>query len=230
MTTLKVYLQLYATSLRDALAAIRRNAWTVVIPVALLFARAWLGAVALPLGFVGRILALLATAALSSSYLYFVGELSLGRHVSTREVKASFGAHLWPIANVYFVVWIASLVLELSLGRNPDASGAVYALWLIAFIAFNATPEVIYVRGTHGGLQTLTASWDFLKAQWIPWLAVTVPLLALLSLVAIQLRVALVAEVLTGALLHVFMVFRGALFRALDGTSHRQRMFAQRVA
>jgi hypothetical protein len=34
--------------------------------------------------------------------------------------------------------------------------------------------------------------------------------------------------VIEGALLHLVMVFRGYLFAALDGTSHRQRMYRYR--
>ena len=38
----------------------------------------------------------------------------------------------------------------------------------------------------------------------------------------------LITPVLEGALLHLVMVFRGHLFAALDGSSHRQRMYRYR--
>lgn len=233
MKTLSVYLHLYAECFRKALGAIGRNAWTLLLPVVLLLARDWAGRLVLPLGLIGGILVTLATAALFSSYLYFVGELVRGGRVSLGEMKRSFGAYLWSIVNVYFVVWVASLVVQLLLGGSSNSTAVLYALWIVAVVAFNAVPEVIYLRGTYGGMQTIAASWDFLKAQWIPWAAANVPLLALLALLALvagYVRLPVVGEVVLGAVLHVIMVFRGNLFRVLDGSSHRGRMFARRVA
>jgi hypothetical protein len=210
--------------------AIASNGWTLLIPAAALFARGWVGRLLLPLGIVGGLLVMVATAAFLSSYLYFLGELVHGRRVSARELKTSFGAHFWPLVNLYFVAWIASLVFQLWLGGKPGSPGVLLAPWIIAFVVFNTVPEVIYLRGTDGALQTIAASWEFLKAQWLAWLVPIIPLVAVSALAATRFRLPFVGEVLVGAVLHVVMVFRGALFRALDGKSHRQRMFAERVA
>lgn len=229
METMRVYLRIYGTCLRDAATAIARSAWTLLLPAVILLARDWAGRLAAPLGVVGGILVTLVTAALFSSYLYFLGELARGGRVSVREVGGSLGAYLWSIVNVYFVVWIASLLLQLLLGGGGSAA-VLYALWLVAVVAFNAVPEVIYLRGTYGGVQTIAASWEFLKAQWIPWFVANVPLLAALALLAGTIQGGVVGDLVLGAALHVVMVFRGRLFRALDGSSHRRRMFEQRVA
>jgi hypothetical protein len=226
----QVYLQLYADAFRKALLAIRKNAWTVLLPALLLIARDWVGRAAQPLGMIGGILGMLAAAALSSCYLYFLGELARGSRVSLKEVGSSLGAYLWSIVNVYFVVWLAALVLELLLSRSSNAAAVMLALWIVATVALNAVPEVIYLRGTYGGLHTISASWEFLQRQWIPWFAVNVPLLALVAAVMFLVRVPFVTDFLVAAALHVVMVFRGYLFQALDGSSHRRRMFERRVA
>ena len=230
MNALKVYLRLYRECVRRSMASIGKNPWTLLLPSAVLLAREWAGQLAAPLGIVGGILVSLATAALASSYLYFVGELVQGGRVSLKELQRSFGAYLWSIVNVLFVVWIASLALQLFLGGAPQGAAILYALWVVALVALNAVPEVIYLRGTHGGMQTVAASWDFLKAQWIPWFAVNVPVLAAVGFVGALVPVPILGELVVGAALHVAMVFRGNLFRALDGSSHRQRMFARRIA
>ena len=229
MSALTVYLKLYGDCFRKAATAIGKNPWTLLLPSLVLFARAWAGQLAFSLGILGGIVVTLATAALFSSYLYFAGELVKGGRISGRDLQRSFRAHLWPVVNVFFVVWIATLVLGLVVGENPSGAALLYALTIVAVVALNAVPEVIYLRESHAGTQTILVSWEFLKAQWIPWFAVNVPLLGALTLIAAYAQVPIVGTVFLGAALHVVMVFRGNLFQALDRTSHRQRMFLQRV-
>jgi hypothetical protein len=230
MTALKVYLHLYSECFRKAFAAIAKNPWTLLLPGVVLFAREWASRLAYSLGMLAGIVVTLATAALFSSYLYFVGELVQGGRISGRDLQRSFAAYLWPVVNVFFVVWITSLALDLAVGGNPNEAALPYALWIVALAALNAVPEVIYLRGMHGGMQTISASWKFLKAQWIPWFAANLPLLGAVILIVAYVQASIVGTVLLGGAVHVVMVFRGNLFLALDRSSHRQRMFAQRVA
>jgi len=78
----------------------------------------------------------------------------------------------------------------------------------------------------------------FLQSNWLEWGVPNALLLAALWLVlgeaAVSLGVlglpgVLVLSALVGGLFHLVMVFRGHLFAALDGTSHRQRMFRYRT-
>ncbi|MFL5271684.1 MAG: hypothetical protein ACJ79E_06440 [Anaeromyxobacteraceae bacterium] len=230
MTALKVYLHLYAECFRKAFAAIARNPWTLLLPAVVLFVREWAARLAYSLGMLAGIVVTLATAALFSSYLHFLGEQVQGGRVSGRTLQQSFGTYFWPVVNVFFVVWIASLVLGLVTAGNPSGAALLYAVWLVALVALNAVPEVLYLRATHGGMQTIVASWEFLKAQWIPWFAANAPLLVVLGAIALVVQAPVVGPLLSGAALHVAMVFRGHLFLALDRSSHRQRMFAHRLA
>jgi hypothetical protein len=230
VTALKVYLHLYAQCTRKAVAAIGRSPWTLLLPGLVLLARDGVAVLAGALGPLGGIAVTLMTAALFSSYLHFVAELVQGGRASGRDLQRSFGAYFWPVVNVFFVVWLASLASGLLLGGLPNAGALVSAAWLVALVALNAVPEVIYLRGIHGGMQTVAASWDFLRAQWIPWFAANAPLLGAAILLAMIAQSTIVGTMLVGAALHAAMVFRGHLFRALDGSSHRQRMFAHRLA
>jgi hypothetical protein len=54
-------------------------------------------------------------------------------------------------------------------------------------------------------------------------------LLGAAMLLAAYAQATIVGTILLGAALHAAMVFRGYLFLALDGSSHRQRMFAHRL-
>ncbi|MGA9526232.1 MAG: hypothetical protein WBV82_32530 [Myxococcaceae bacterium] len=228
MNVLVVYGRLYVDCLVKALRAIGRNLWTVVLPLLLgvIFAVAamLLGGLG---GLIGGILLGLVQSAVISAYLYFVGELVSGSKVSLSELKRSFGAYFWSVLNLFFVFWVARLLIVLLL-QKPEL---VLVLTAVAAFAFNAAPEVIYQRRTYGGLQTLQESWSFLGENWLPWFVPNLPMIAgLLALTSLSPLSGLISWLVLGPIAHVAMVFRGFLFRELAGSSHRQRMFRYRNA
>jgi len=77
MKVLVVYARLYAECFRQAIAGLRKNAWTVLLPAVLYVAWVEAGALlaALRIPFIGGLLITLLMAALLSCYLYFVGEV-----------------------------------------------------------------------------------------------------------------------------------------------------------
>jgi hypothetical protein len=157
-----------------------------------------------------------------------------GRKVSLNEFKHSFGAYFWSVLNLAFVWWVAHWILGAVL-RAPPGSQLMMVTDALAFIAFNAVPEVLYQKRTWGGLQTLGESWGFLKENWIPWFIPNAPfIVALLAFTGTLSITSLLGSVglalVFGPLVHVALVFRGFLFAALSRTSHRQRMFQYRNA
>ena len=228
---LLVYARIYGTAFVDALVAIARNAWTLVLPIALLYAFGFLGGLVAPMGFAGGILLSLAQSAAASVYTYFVAQVVAKNKVGLGDLRTSIGAYFWTWINVFFGVWIISLLLG-PMTVTADGQRLRTALFWLGLVAFNAAPEVIYIKGTSGFVETAQRSFTFLQECWIEWfvpnalilgggfllLNGTVPLSALPA-------PALTIPVLLGALLHVVMVFRGFLFQSLEGSTHRQRMF-----
>jgi len=235
MRVLTVYGRIYADCLRQALTGIRKNPWTLLLPVGLLLANSVASSLVLSLGSIGRFLVWIVTAAAMSCYLYFLGEVVAKSRVRPGEFAKSVGPYFWSVANLFFVFWVAQLLLSFLTSGTPQAPTFAILLDLAAFILLNASPEMIYQRGSYGGLETTRRSIAFLQANWIEW---GIPNLLFLGLFwwfpDEQLQTLgtvgwVLDDILKGALFHLAMVFRGHLFAALDGTSHRQRMYRWRA-
>jgi len=234
MKVLVVYARLYAECLRQAVAGLQKNAWTLLLPPVLLVAwdlsSAQVAGLRIP--YVPGLLLTLIMAALLSCYLYFVGEVVSHSKVSVNEMGKSIGAYFWSIINLGFVLWVGQLLANMLFGRAPNGPLLMEGLIGVAAVLLSAAPEAIYQRGTYGGLATIQKSIAFLQQHWIEWLLPSfafflafrwipdVSPLGALGLVA--------TELLKGAVIHLGMVFRGHLFAALDGSTHRQRMFKYR--
>jgi hypothetical protein len=230
MNIVAVYARIYAKAFTDALAAIAKNPWTLLLPMGL--AVAWqvlgtlLGSMLDP--FSGGFLIGLARSAALSIYCFFLGGLVANQKVGLDQLKASLGAYFWSWISIFFVLWVVDLVLTPVFKTNPDLA---VPFTLVKLIALNAVPEVVYQKGTRGGLETITRSFGFLQESWIEWFIPNALLIGLgFAAVALGALVAgLVGAIgvglVGGIFLHVAMVFRGFLFEALDGSTHRQRMY-----
>ena len=233
MKVIAVYAGIYGKAFTNALAAIAKNPWTLLLPmglsVAWLLLATLLGSVLDP--FTGGMLISLAYSAALSIYCFFLGGLVAQQKVGLDQLKTSIGTYFWSWLNIFFVLWIASLLLTPVFAANPNL---VMPVTLVLLIALNTVPETIYVKGTRGGIDTITRSFAFMQENWIEWF---IPNGLVLGLVVVGMLFGTVVSSLLGTLgaigsglllgifLHVYAVFRGFLFEALDGSTHRQRMF-----
>jgi hypothetical protein len=239
MNVAAIYARLYLDCARRTLGSIGKSPWTLLLPMVLFLALAFAGVLVAPLGFAAGLVLGAVVAALGSCYLYFLGELVGNAKVQLAEFGKSIRPYFWSVANVLFVYWIASILLHAVLSGSPQVHGADAALYWGAVVLLNAAPEVIYQTHTYGGLATIQRSVQFLQSNWLEWGVPNVLLLGGLWLVQTVGLVFLstfgyaglvLGSIILGGLLHLVMVFRGHLFAALDGTSHRQRMFRYRTA
>jgi hypothetical protein len=236
------YLRLYADCLRKTFRGIAKSPWALLLPVVLIWVYNTLGLLLGQIPLLGGFLIVFAMAAMGSSYLYFLGEIVSDARVSLRELRVSVGKYFWSIMNLLFVLWIADLLLSPVFRSKPNGPlfNLIYVLALL--ILLNPVPEVICQRGTYGGLASVQSSLAFIQENWIEWFIPNLPFMALgviywVPSLAIHLGIfpslgpiPLLGEVILGACLHAAMVFRGHLFEALVGTSHRQRMYKYRAA
>lgn len=228
---LLVYARLYARAFVDALSAIARSPWTLLLPMALIIALYFAAMLVSPLGFAGGFIMAFVQAGLSSAYSYFLAMLVTGNVARVNEVQKSLGAYFWNWINFSFVLFLIDLGLDIATKSNPQGRPLLMIVPLMEAIALNAAPETIYLKGSGNGIDTIQRSFRFLQENWIEWFVPNGLLLAGLWYAWEQgwlFRLpggVLGLGIIGGVLLHVVMVFRGFLFQQLDGSTHRQRMF-----
>lgn len=225
------YLRLYGSCLTQALAGIAKNAWTLLLPVALFLAFAFLSVpVSMALGRVGGIVLNLALTALYSCYLFFTGGVVAKQKMGFSDLQKSFLVYFWSVMGLFFFTWIAELVLRPMFSGMQNGGVIWLGLQGIAVIVLNPAPEVIYTKGTRGGLDTIQTCVKFIQENWIEWFIPNGLMLVgayyfVLYVPNLFPGASIVTALVGAALFHVAMVFRGHLFQTLDGSSHRQRMF-----
>jgi hypothetical protein len=235
MKFILVYLRLYGRCFVEAFLGLWKNPWTLLLPIGLMLCLLVLTPIVAPLGLAGGFLLGIALTFLSSCYLYFLGGVVAKHSVSLKDLKTALLAYFWSVMNVGFVLWIANIAIGFALPRGHQAAAFRAALGLAAAIALNAAPEVIYIKGSVGGVETIQRSVRFLQENWIEWFipnglfiagAWYFPQLGINPMLAVSPQALVIGSgILGGIIVHILMVFRGQLFQELDGSTHRQRMF-----
>ena len=229
-----VYARLYGKALTDALSAIAKNVWTIALPMALAVAFFLLAGLMSGGGYAGGMIAGLARSAALSVYLYFTSQLIGRQRTGLSDLKTALGAYFWSCLNLFFVLWIVDLLIQTTLMANEQKAGLLWAITMMKLLVLNTTPETIYLKGTRGGLETIQRSVTFLQEHWIEWFVPNVVILAFVYFLGTGLFLTLAmydplhgagVMLVLGGLFHLVMVFRGFLYEALDGSSHRQRMY-----
>jgi hypothetical protein len=232
LESLIVTVDIYRRSFARAAALAIRN-WAVLGSV---FAYAALlavgGVVAAQLGLVGGLLYSLLLAACAGSFLYLVEMMVRTGRVTWEDFGRSFGAYLWDVVGVNFVLWIFWQLAMPVLNTLPQGRVIVLSIELIIVVLFNALPELIYL-GHCSLLQLFSRSYEFIGSNWIEWFPPNVLLIALLTglwaLPAPGAGGRIAQTALAALFLYFAMVVRGLLFIELDGSSRRSRIFRHKM-
>jgi hypothetical protein len=199
-------------------------AYAAIMSVAAQFAAA--------LGFAGGFLVSLVWSACVGSFLYLVEMIVRTSKVTLQDFGRSFGAYLWDVVGVTFIIWIAFFLITPILAQTPQGPVIEICLRLAIIVLFNAVPELIYL-GHHSSLTLLSESYRFVADNWIEWFPPDLVLLAGLWYLwglPVGGLPGLIAQTAGVALFVYFaMVVRGLLFLELSGSSRRGRAFRRRM-
>jgi len=247
-------LQLYRKAATEAWEKGLRSWWVALLPFLygpLFFLCA---AFTAPLGMIGGLITGLVLAVCVSSYLYYIAGVVNGNRMHLSELGESWRPHFGSVLNILFFLFLVQYSLAfLTPPGDETAMFLASLIELILLIILNPIPEIIY-QGRSDGFAMLQESVDFLRSSGVEWF---LPFIALAVFSAILLPLPLLegplqfgrltfpttvgglpqgslSSLLWGAvsafLLFAIMVFRGLLFRALSGTTRRQRIFRSRVS
>jgi hypothetical protein len=183
------------------------------------------------LGPLGGFLIGLVWAACVGSFLYLVEMMVRTSRVTIEDFQRSFGAYLWDVVGIMFLLWIFQRLAAPALLQIPQGPVLLICAELAALVFFNAVPELIYL-GHYSSLQLLSESYEFIGRNWVEWFPANL-LVALLLVALSSLPTAgMVAWAQTAALallVYFAMVMRGLLFLELHGSSRRGRAFRHRA-
>lgn len=184
------------------------------------------------LGIIGGFLMSILRAACFGSLLYLVEMIVRTGKVSWGDFGRSFGVYLWDFVAVFFAFWVFSQLSTLVLSQLPQGHVIFVCLILVAFVLFNAVPELIYLG--HYNLATLLArSYEFVANNWIEWFPPNLLLAVGFIILWGYPTNSPVAWVVQGAVSALFfyfaMIVRGLLFIELDGSTRRSRLFRHKM-
>lgn len=187
----------------------------------------------------GMILAAL-TAACTGSYLFIIEMIINTRVVRINDIKNSFLPYLRRIINITFYLWIAMIIYTFIVQRVLQSFSYGWiintVIFFTAFILLNPLPEFIYQTSVFE-LGIFKASANFVIENFIEWVIPNAVLLGLLyflfnsSFMVFQsFNVVYILKYLIGLFIFLFtMVYRGILFRFLNESTRRSRLFKLRM-
>ena len=170
-------------------------------------------------------------AACASSFLYLVEMIVRTSRANLDDFRRSFGAYLWDVVGVTFLLWIFFRLAEPAIVQLPQGPLILLCTRFLLFVLLNAVPELIYL-GHYSSLQLLSESYAFIATNWIEWFpanfAAATIVLAVAAVPAAGPAAYAKAAVL-GLLVYFLMVMRGLLFLELRGSTYRSRLFKHRA-
>jgi hypothetical protein len=237
MDSIKALLWIYRTSLARSGELFATNwpvifaplAYSLLVSVASLFFS--------PLGIVGGMLFSVVLSACASSGLYLLENIIRIGRTTVNDFVKGFVIYLGDVLTIAFILWIPMLLLSEVAHSSPGGLFFLLAVRIILYVLLNAVPELIY-QSRVSGLALLSASYEFIVANWIEWfvpnLLITGAgylLLVWLERIAVNLPFFLERFFVAcgfGLFLTFLMIYRGVLFSELSSTTRRSRVFRYR--
>jgi len=244
--------QMYRQAATETWQKISRNWWVGFLPVLYGIILFFTASFVFQLGVIGGFIFGLISAMCTSSYLFFLAGVVNGQRMIPSELVNSWRPYLGPVITILFFLFLVRLTLSFALPPVEASQDIAFIVTLIFLVILNPIPEVIYL-GRSDGFAMLQESVDFLRENWLEWFLPLVlltilslgfpsPLVSPLQVGQLGFPFMSAASLLSGPIENLFwnvlgmlllfalMVFRGLLFRALFGSSRRQRIFRSRFS
>lgn len=238
MESVRATLWIYRMAFSRSVELLAGNWRVIFAPLAYSVALSVAAAVFSPFGFIGGMLLTAATAACASSALYLIENIVQRGKFNLSDFVKGFSVYLWEILGIAFILWIPMMLLSRASYATPEGPVVLLVVRLLLYVILNAVPELIY-QGRVSGLALLSASYEFIVANWIEWFLPNVLITAagyllmgwlggVTAYMPFFLQSFFIASIF-GLFLIFLMIFRGVLFSELNGTTRRSRVYRYRA-
>lgn len=190
--------------------------------------------------FVGGIIYAIVVAACGGSWLYMAESIINNRIVDFEDFKYSFKPYTIRVLNVTFYIWVAGLIYSMVISRLFQMTAFGWIFDIIVYIAvlviLNPLPELIY-QTYHPELQLFRDSLEFIRDNFLEWMIPNAVLGAAFYLLFVKMPALLPVKIgadiikyIAAAFLVLYgSVYRGILFRFLNESTRRSRLFKLRM-
>lgn len=238
MESVKAIFWIYWMAFSRSIALLTKNWGIIFAPLAYSLILSVAEALLAPFGLIGGILLTAIAAACTSSGLHLLDNITRGGKVALRDFATGFTVYIWEILTIGFILWIPMTLLSRAAITTPEGPLIVLGVRIILYVVLNVIPELIY-QSRLSGVALLSASYEFIVANWIEWFLPNVLIAAVgfllldgLGSVAVYLPLFLqsfcIASIF-GLFLTFLMIFRGVLFSDLSSTTRRSRIYRYRA-
>jgi hypothetical protein len=238
MESIKALLWIYRTALSRSVELLVRNWGIIFAPLAYSFLLSIATLIFSPFWLIGGMLLTAVAAACASSGLYLLENVVRVGKTNLNDFLKGFTVYLGEVLTIAFILWIPLVLLSRVAYTTPEGAFIMVAVRILLYVFLNPVPELIY-QNRLSGLSLLSASYEFIVANWIEWFLPNLLLTALAYVLLIGLD-----QVTTylpwfvdfffissafGLFLTFLMIYRGLLFSELNGSTRRSRVFRYRA-
>lgn len=236
MELARLMMQYYMNTAVRSFKLTIRNWQAMIAPVMYLLIIYAVSIVAVRLSVIGGIIYAVAVSACIGSWLYMVETIINNRTVTFEDFKYSFKPYLARVINVTFYIWLALLIYDMIINRifrTLEYWQIINKLiYICGTVALNPLPELIY-QTYHPEIQLYRDSVEFVGQNFLEWTVPNVIFAVLLAYLfggsktfMISVNVLGILKYVAGSLVFMYvMIYRGILFRFLNESTPRSRLF-----
>jgi hypothetical protein len=238
MEPIKAVLWIYRMAGARSLELLTRNGGIIFAPLAYSILLSLAIVIFSPFWLIGGLLLTAVAAACASSGLYLLENVIRGGKANLNDFMKGFTVYLGEVLTIAFILWIPLTLLSRVAYTTPEGPLIILAVQILLYVFLNPVPELIY-QSRVSGLALLSASYEFIVANWIEWFGPNIVITAAGYLLLRWLARAgsylpffldsLLISAGFSIFLMCFMIFRGVLFAELSSTSRRSRVFRYRA-
>lgn len=191
----------------------------------------------------GMVMAIISSG-LISSFLYLLYNIINYDRFRFNDFKYGFTYFIWKVYGIFFVGYIARLLLDMFHGTLGNISLILNLIWyIVLLILMNPLPETVYLK-SYSSWDSILNSLEFMQENWFDWLLPNIIFSILLYIISGKIltgifnthialsmnmtTIGIIKYLLGQFIFSVMMIYRGHLYKLLSSSTRRKRMFMRK--